>query len=291
MNEAVFKTTVMGGFNKSDVLAFIDKQDTQFKEREKDLCERINKLNSELSAETEKSKNLESRVKELEEELKKQQEKNAAEAKRSNEVVLEADSLRNELSRTQSQRDAEVSHLRRQVTELTQSAQNAKGEAEKAKQHANECEEKLRLIDKTEDQIGRALLEAQQAADKIVNAAKDQAAKITDNANAEADNEIESAHTRVKDMFKESREKLDKLLLSVEDYKKHIDETRGDVRSFFASVDSIFASMKETACETAEKFTKAFEICDEAETAEPYDEVAAYETVKFDFSSKDKDEL
>lgn len=290
MNEAVFKTTVMGGFNKSDVLAFIDKQDSQFKEREKDLCERINKLNGDLSAETEKNKKSESRIKELEDELQKQQEKNAAEAKRSNEVVLEAESLKNELSRTQSQRDAETSHLRRQVIELTQSAQNAKGEAEKARQHADECEEKLRLIDKTEDQIGRALLEAQQAADKIVNAAKDEAAQITEKAHIEADSVIENAHTRVKDMFNQSREKLDILLLGVEDYKKRIDETRGDVRSFFASVDSIFASMKETACETAEKFTNAFGICDETETAELQDEVAACETVKFDFSSKDKDE-
>lgn len=301
MNEAVFKTTVMGGFNKSDVLAFIDKQDAQFKEREKDLCDRINKLSGDLEQEAGKNKQLEAKIKELEEELSKQQGKNAEEAKRSNEVVLESESLKNELSRTKSQNDAEINHLRRQVAELTQSAHNANDETEQAKRHANECEEKLKLIDKTEDQIGRALLEAQQAADKIVNSAKEEAAKITDRANGEADAEIKNARARVRELFRASREKLDVLLSGIEDYKKSIDETRGDVRGFFASVDSIFAAMKETACETAEKFSKAFETDDEneAETAAetekekaqaPESEAGetACKTVKFDFSSKEE---
>lgn len=298
MNEAVFKTTMMGGFNKSDVLAFIDKQDTQFKEREKDLCDRINKLGGELSDETGKNKQLEARLKELEEELLRQKEKNAAEAKKSNEVILESESLKNELSRTKSQNDTEIINLRRQVMELSQASQNAKDEAEKASRHANECEEKLRLIDKTEDQIGRALLGAQQTADKIVNEAKEEAAKITERANGEAGAEIENARVRVRNIFGSSRARLDALLLGVEDYKNSIDETRGDVREFFASVDSIFASMKETACETAEKFSKAFETDEETEAApvaeteveknpEPSTGEAECKSVKFDFSSKE----
>jgi cell division septum initiation protein DivIVA len=267
MNEAVFKTTVMGGFNKSDVLAFVDKQDAQFKGREKDLIARINKLNTDIKTETDRGNELESKIKELEskgKELKAQLESEKSRhieaLKQLQEASLVAGQAKLSLSGEVSFRDAEIDKLRQQVTTLARNVEVAEAKTADASARAEAYEKKLELIDKTEDQIGRAMLESQQMADKIVGVAKSEAAETIKAARDAAETTATQAQETVSRLFCEAREKLDVLLCGIVDYKKCIEETRGNVRGFFASVDSIFSSMQNAATDTVQKFTDDFKI-------------------------------
>ncbi len=138
-------------------------------------------------------------------------------------------------------------------------------------------EKKMDIIDKTEEQIGRAILESQQMADKIIDAAKKEASEIVKAAQETAETAVAQAKESVSRRFGDAREKLDVLLCGVADYKKRIEETRGNASEFFASVETIFSSMQEAAVDTAEKFKNVFktdsDIEDYDNTAE--NEVAA----------------
>jgi chromosome segregation ATPase len=300
MNEAVFKTTVMGGFNKSDVLAFVDKQDAQFKGREKDLIARINKLNTDIKTETDRGNEFEAKVKELEVELETERSRRIEADKKSQAASLNEGQAKLSLSSEISCRDAEIDKLRQEVTTLARSLEVADAKAADASTRAEVYEEKLELIDKTEDQIGRAILESQQMADKIIGLAKSEATQTIKVAREVAEASSAQAQESVSRFFCEAREKLDVLLCGVADYKKSIEETRGNVRGFFASVDSIFSSMQNAAADTVEKFTDVFKMESEIKM-EPIDvaenEAAASEGVteteseavtetamKFDFS-------
>lgn len=291
MNEALFKTTVMGGFNKGDVLAFVDKQDAQFKAREKELVTRTSKLESDLKAESERSAGLEAKVKELEAALESERSKCSDSLKRTQEAIVETARQKNEYTAEISSRDLEIDKLRQEVLNLTHSLDAAQAQANEARIRAERSEDKLHLIDKTEDQIGRALLEAQQTADHIVNAAKSEASDIAEKAKKEAEEAKENASNRVRLIFCEAKEKLCVLLRGVEDYKRRIEDTRSDVRSFFTSVDTIFASMQNTADEVAEKFAGVFKPDDftEQKSDDAEMEAAASDKVRFDFTKAEEE--
>jgi cell division septum initiation protein DivIVA len=265
MNEAIFKTTVMGGFSKNEVLKFIDKQDEQFKEREKDLFARINKLNGELMAESQHNTELSVKISELETQLEKEKTKNAEEIKRMRDTALSAEQAKNDFGKMTAKNDAEIDSLRKQVVTLTYSLDSAKAEAEVEKKRVHEYEEKLKLIDKTEDQIGRALLEAQKTADKITDAAKAEANRIEIKARTEANALNSAAEDRVRLIFCEASRKLNALLCGVEDYKKRIEEIRSQSSAFFTSADSIFSTLYDTAQNVADKFNVAIKTADEAD--------------------------
>lgn len=291
MNEVLFKTTVMGGFNKSDVLAFIDKQDSQFKTREKELVTRINKLENDLKAETEHGAQLADKIKGLEENLEAERSKCSDSLKRTQEANVEAARVKSDYSSKMMDRDLEIDKLRQEVLTLTHKLEAAQDEACGAVSRAEASEEKLRLIDKTEDQIGRALLEAQKTADNIVNTAKKDAQEIIDKARADADDVTDKARDRVKLIFCDAKDKFCILLSGVEDYKKRIEQTHDDVRSFFSSVDTIFSSMQNTAGEVAEKFAGTFKTGNieyEVKAETENQAAASGNKPKFDFSVEEE---
>ncbi len=125
MNEAVFKTTVMGGFSKSDVLAFVDKQDSQFKEREKDLLGRINKLEADLRNETGRGAALDSKVKGLEAELEIEKNKCFGVEKQLQEANLEVGQAKTALNAEISNRDEEIDKLKQEVARLSRCLETA----------------------------------------------------------------------------------------------------------------------------------------------------------------------
>lgn len=296
MNEAVFKTTVMGGFNKSDVLAFIDKQDAQFKAREKDLAARIDALGAGLKNETQRTEQLTARVAELEKLLDEEKTKNEELTKELEEASVETGEVKKGLNDELSSRDEKIERLKGEVYQLRQISKDAEIKAANATRHSEETEEKLRLIDKTQDQIGRAMLEAQKTADNIMNAAKGEAAELLDKAKKDADELTENAEVHVRKINGEAQDKLNGLLLSAADYKNQVSEARREAERFFGSVDTAFASMNASAESILNKykdiFNKPEETGEEAETP-AQDEKAPKEAaaVKFDFSAADDDSI
>lgn len=320
MNEAVFKTTMMGGFNKSDVLTFIDKQDKQFRDREMDLLARVESLSRDLKNEAQKTAELAQQVSLLGSQLEQAQsqsaeadqrvlaaETEAQEAKNSFEQALlerdaELDRLRTDaakmserlaeaqrnmneanahiqlkggLEQMLAERDAELDHLRREKADLIGRLADAERQATEAAVHADAAASKLEQIDKTEDQIGRALLQAQQTADRIIRSAKD-----------EADLLVFKGKAQVKALNAAEKQKLDMLLLAVSDYERRIAQARSEAAAFFASSDSAFDSMRDGAQDILKNFTDAFRM-DEPESAGSDSERegdSTGESAKFDFS-------
>jgi hypothetical protein len=286
MNEAVFKTTMMGGFNKSDVLAFIDKQDRQFKDREKDLLARVESLSKDLKGETQKSGELSQRVVLLETQLEQAHGKNDETDKKALAVEAGATEAKLGFERMLEQRDAELVRLRGEAAGLAERLAEAEKKAAEAEARADAFAGKLELIDKTEDQIGRALLEAQQTADKIIRAA-----------NVEAEAQILSTKARVKAINDAEQQKLDLLLGAVSDYDRRVSQTRAEIAAFFTSTDSAFEMMRNGAQEILANFTLAFRTDDPEEPAEEEpcepdplwqdDTKNVTNSVKFDFSRSD----
>lgn len=283
MEEAVFKTTVMGGFNKSEVLAFIDKQDEQFREKEKELLAKIDSLSTGLKNETLRSENLEKQIEELKEELNAEKEKNADALEKLHTIGVEAKKADEAYTADLESRDAEIQRLKEEAAALRDAKREAEEKAEKAVAYAEELKDKLELIDKTKEQIGRALLEAQQAADNIINSANEEAEAIKERARNEAQQLIDEAESKAEEMTIHVKEKLDSLLGSVKEYKERIMEARTDAANFFSTIDSVFDAMQSNSDDIFNTFSSAFNTSENTETEdEPTEET---DTVKFDFSS------
>jgi cell division septum initiation protein DivIVA len=258
MNEAVFKTTVMGGFSKSDVLAFIDKQDRQFKDREKDLLARVESLSKELKDATQKNEELSQRAAFLEKQFEQAQSKSAEAGEKILAAENAARQAKSTLEQTLVQRDAEIARLRDEATALTKKAAEAEAKAAEAASRADTLSHKLELIDKTEDQIGRALLDAQQTADKIAGSAGAQADALLQKAKADAQALAAQAKAEVDTLNTIAQKKLDLLLDAVSDYDRRIADKRADVAEFFHSADSAFGTMRDSAKEILDVFSVAF---------------------------------
>lgn len=258
MNEAVFKTAVMGGFSKSEVLAFIDKQDAQFKARERELLSRIATLDKQLKSESQHSQELAARIGELESQLE-------TEKARCDEAIRKLEAAHAEVGKTKNgvmseieRRNTEIDRLNSMVNMLNRKVSEAEQRASAAEAEAEESKRKLELIDKSEEQIGKAILEAQKTADKIINEAKTQADEILSKANSDADEMVESARVRVRRINSEAQEKLDAIMMAVEDYKNRVINSRNATAGYFDSIDSMFASMQNTAEEILNRYANVF---------------------------------
>lgn len=287
MNEAVFKTAVMGGFSKSEVLAFIDKQDAQFKAREKELMSRIDSLNAQLKKETQHNGELCERISELESELN-------TERARCDEAIRKLEAAHAELGKTKNgamseldRRNAEIERLKAMVNMLNRKVSEAEQKAAESAAEAEASKKKLELIDKSEEQIGKAILEAQKTADNIISAAKEEAEQILNKARGEAQSMLETAKDKVDKINAEAQEKLDAMLAAVEDYVKVTEESRTAAVGYFNSVDSMFAEMHANAEKMLSRFSDAFKRREQCEADD--EEIAKSEAaaVKFDFSVKD----
>jgi len=291
MNEAVFKTTVMGGFNKGEVLAFIDKQDAQFKGREKEFISRIDTLSTGLKNETQRGAQLTERVAELESQLESEKAKYDETAKALQAANDEAGQAKSGVTGEIERRNAEITRLRSMISELTGKVGEAEAKAASAAGRAEELQNKLELIDKTEDQIGRAMLEAQKTADKIVDSAKAESEELLSKARKEAEDLVAEAKKQVRKIDGDAQEKLDAMLSSVADYNKLITGSRTDAAEFFATVDSVFASMQSNAGGILNKFSSAFKP-DDNQIAPDDAGIAmnAAAAMKFDFSADDNED-
>lgn len=290
MNEAFFKTTVMGGFNKNEVLDFIDKQDKQFKEREKDLTARNASLERELKEKDKKNGELSKRIEELEGMLQAERDQNADAIEKLHSIGIEAKRANDDFTSDLEKRDAEIASLKEENQRLDEQVKNTVEKSEHTASYASDLENKLAMIDKTQDQIGRALLEAQQTADKIVDTAREKSREIIDKANKDSNSIITKANENVGKINHEAGERLSKLLSFVADYKSRVESTRGEVGVFFETVDAAFESMLVNSQDMLDKYSNAFsqsdandtDEIDNAENENPEQEAAA---VKFDFTA------
>lgn len=255
MNEGVFKTTVMGGFNKSEVLAFIDRQDSQFKERERELTSQINSLNSSLNNEILENNRLKKQITELNDKLNEEKAKSEEALKKLEELSSIADRAENDAAGEIERRDAEINRLAEKLREAENRAAAAESNAVQAEADRDKYADKLALIDKTQEQIGRAMLEAQQTADKIIENAKYEAESEMEKARVAAQELIDKANERVNEINAEAQEKLNALIDDAVIYKKRIDYAREYTTKFFEAIDSMYVTMQANADDVQNSFS------------------------------------
>lgn len=258
MNEVLFKTTAIGGFSKSDVLAFIDKQDKQFKDREKDLLSQLDSLRTGLRNETQHSSKLAENLAAMEKEF-------SAEKQLHSKTSMDLKSADDTLSRAKAEvsaeilkRDTKIKSLQDQLSELNIKLQQADLRALDANKKADETENKLNLIDKTEDQIGRALLEAQKTADNIIENAKNTAESIISNAQGEADGLIENTNAKIKKIKEDAQTKLTAVLKQVKDFENDAKNAHQNAENYLKQVTSSYINIENDATAILEVYQDAF---------------------------------
>jgi cell division septum initiation protein DivIVA len=267
MNEALFKTTVMGGFNKSDVLAFIDRQDRQSKDREKELLARVDALSKDLKNEVMCTEQLKKRVAELESQLQEEKNKQEETIRKLQDENFTAAEIKADLSSEIEKREAEIDKVRLDSNELAHKLNEAEKKAADEEERADTIAKKLSLIDKTEDQIGRAVLEAQKTADNIVSSARNEADTLLQKTREETDRIMSVTKEHVSNIKADAQEKLDVLMLGVAEYEKRVSDARTGTADFFRAVDSMFTSLQNNADEILTDFTDIFKKDDAVETS------------------------
>lgn len=174
MNEGLFKTA-LNGFKKADVLHFIDDLDSSHRKKEQELNSQIEKLTAELKEKSEANSKLES-------DLQGALNESAVQKTQSETLEVELHSARGSIDELQlalQGRGSEIDELRGELLSAQQKIKIANDEVYEKDRRINdllgemaEQQATLQKLNKTEDQIGRVMLEARSMADKTVEDAR-----------------------------------------------------------------------------------------------------------------------
>ena len=203
-NNGVFRNSAFGGFNKKDVLAYIDSMSSKYEQEKSDLTNNISRLeeiNKSLELELGKCKNEISVLSvRLEDEEKKLSDSNAS-----------LENLKNELQ-NQSNINHTQSHELSIQTEL----------CEQLRLKIDEYESKVRSYEKISLKINRTIEQANQSAANIVSEAEKRASSIISNAHSKSDS-VKAELTSFRDEINDLRALVKISLFEVEDRLSHID--------------------------------------------------------------------
>lgn len=280
MNEALFKTTMMGGFNKSDVLAFIDKQDKQFKDREKDLLSQIDTLKKNLGSETQHSSQLAEQVAALETALEEEKLKTSETAKNLQDADDTLNRARDEVTIEIRNRDEKIAALCETVKELNIQINDATA-------REAEAERKLTFIKETEEQISQSLLEAQKSASLIISNARTEAQSMLDDSRSEADRLLEQTNSEIEAKRSQMQAKLNETLDKVATFKSEAVSAEKEAAEFMERILTAYKTIEAGADELINTYTDSFKInIAEEDINEEFSSPAKEEAaaVKFDFS-------
>lgn len=299
----MFKTVAIGGFNKSDVLTYIDKQGAAFKKREEELISLLDRKNAELKEAKDHSQPISQRADELEEKLKTVQEKNAELERQAVQAVKEAESIKQRFD----QKNSEIDKLRHDLMQLRQDENNraerlvsADQRLDEQKEYISELESRLANAGKNEEQIAKVMLEAQNAADHIVASANEKADKILGDARSEAESLTAATQLKTSDTLKSAADRIADLVAGAEEYRLSVSQAKEQAHTVFESIDRLMDTLAKDAADVAENYADIFsdEINKPDEEQEP-DELEGQEEiqmpenetesvsgpVKFDFTS------
>lgn len=222
----------MSGFNKSDVTAFIDRQNAEFKKITDSLNNLLGEKDKEIEALKERAERaetnetetaaLDAKIKELEEKI--------------SELEFEISELRDE----NGIKDAELSELR-----------------EKTSGEASENERKAGLYDDMSSQVGDILITANKSADGIISEANAKAAEISERAASDARELRLSFTARMNEISKDCKDGAKE---SAEEYRIKmravLNQLRAALTDAVASVDEKSAVLADMADELEKKLNE-----------------------------------
>lgn len=204
------KTVNFGGFDKKDVLAYVDELNTKIYTLEAELEEKKTLLEGAdggVSSE-------------------KYDELVAADRAKITELQTANDSLKNKLSTLQDElgvKEKENGELKAQVTELENQLQEAKNKVVSSSAESSALD------------LGNVFVEAQKTANIIVTQAKENARKMDEDAKKLANQVVDDANGKASTIVKSADEKASKILADAEDKSHEMRTTAQNIKKAVTS--------------------------------------------------------
>lgn len=246
------KTVNFGGFDKKDVLAYVDELNTKIYTLEAELDEKKALLeNSEGGgADNEKYEEL-----------------LAADKAKITELQTSNDSLKNQMKSLEDElanKEKEIEALKAQNTELEDQLQDAKNKAAAAGSAENSAME-----------LGNVFMEAQKTANIIVTQAKENARKMDEDAKKLANQVVDDANGKASTIVKNADEKATKILSEAEDKSAEMRTTAENIKKAVteeiteieAQISDIKDVLKLFSSDSLARLDNAKEIIDKTQAA------------------------
>ena len=219
------KTVSFGGFDKKDVLAYVDELNTKIYTLEAELDEKKALLESAGGA----GDNSE-----------KYEELLAADKAKITELQTNNDSLKLQMKTMEddlANKDKEIEALKAQNAELEEQLQEAKNKAASSAGESSAMD------------LSNVFLEAQKTANTIVTQAKENARKMDEDAKKLANQVVDDANGKASTIVKNADEKASKILSEAEDKSSEMraaaDKIRKQVEEEIAEIDENVVKLKE----------------------------------------------
>lgn len=207
------KTVRVGGFDKKDVLAYVD-----------DLNTKIYTLEAELD---EKKALLESSGGGAGVDTSKYDELLAADKAKISELMTSNDSLKIQLKSVEdemAEKDKELEELKKQNSALEEQLQEAKNKAASAGP-----------VDSSAMDLSNVFIEAQKTANSIVTQAKDNARKMDEDAKKLANQVVDDANGKASTIIKSADDKASRILTDAEDKSAEMRAAASNIKTVIAT--------------------------------------------------------
>lgn len=274
--EGMFKTAV-NGFKKDQVLAYIDKRETEARQKVESLNQRLRKMTADLNEEKTRNTEAAAQVEQLETELARERERADELAKAAGTAEEEKRAVRAQLNDAQ----FEVARLRQEFAAAQKEQERAQADKEKAmlqvaelKGVVGELNDKIQFAAGNEDRIGRVLVEAQATADHILAEAQENAAKL-----------LTDAQEKSASVLDQARNELTELLQQTAQFRSEVSELREGSQRAFAHIDTLLENVERSAGQIQETYQAPFSAV--AEPDEP-PAVEESETITDEQAAADK---
>lgn len=244
------KTVSFGGFDKKDVLTYVDRLNTQIYTLQNELEEKKKLLEASggNTAESEKYKKL------LDEDRAKM-----------TELQTSNESLKNQLKTCEEEsaaKDAEISDLKKKLTDMEAELVDAKNKAAAASTTENNA------LD-----LSNVFIQAQQTANTIVTTAKENARKMDEDAKKLANQVVDDANSKASTIVKAADEKASKILTDAEgksaEMRTAADNMKAVVLAEISEIEVNVTKLKEVlgslAKDSLEKVTETADLISKAE--------------------------
>lgn len=245
------KTVNFGGFDKKDVLAYVDELNTKIYTLEAELEEKKALLENSDGGGADAGK--------YEELL-------AADKAKITELQTSNDSLKNQMKSLEDEliaKDKEIEALKAQNSELEEQLQDAKNKAAAAGSAENSAME-----------LGNVFMEAQKTANIIVTQAKENARKMDEDAKKLANQVVDDANGKASTIVKNADEKATKILSEAEDKSAEMRTTAENIKKAvteeITEIETQIANIKEVlemfSSDSLARLNNAKDIIDKTQT-------------------------
>ena len=166
-NDIIFKTKAFGGFNKEEVMTYINR-----------LISEKEELENKCKALTEENNNLKNEVSEISQKLKTAEDKAESEIKEREDVlkILDAErEIRDAVCKEKDEFGVEILKLNKELTELKNKPVLSEEDAEVLKAENAKLKAECDKLKAMEQQVGAAMLDARLRSDELVKEAEEKA--------------------------------------------------------------------------------------------------------------------